>query len=359
MDKYNKTKRRNAILSNSLIIFLLILLALLLWHGRQLLPEQFSADSTIAAEDALRLKEQREQATRRETILERLPGIVCWGDDITEGIVADKISYASELAKLLKQNDYPTKTVFSIGISGEDSKAVMLRSGALKISIVNAFTIPESKSAVEMTLTTSNSDKMPLLFGDTKQIPNISIADIDGTLSLEQDFENPANNKYFFTRAIPGESVEVLSGTQIIDKSPKQHIDYIPCISIGQNGGWETPQELISQQQAIIDAHKLNADRALILGITTGSKEERKELEDAMEAHWGRKYINLRDYLSSKAINDAQLTPDADDLAKMSAGIIPNCLLSSDNDIKLTQEGYSLIAKIVYERLIELEYIEK
>ena len=82
-------------------------------------------------------------------------------------------------------------------------------------------------------------------------------------------------------------------------------------------------------------------------------------LESAMSQAFGEHYINLRKYLANDAMADADLNPTKADTSKMSSGIVPPSLLSSENGVELTPVAYKLLGNVVYERMVQLGYFDE
>ena len=141
------------------------------------------------------------------------------------------------------------------------------------------------------------------------------------------------------------------AGTQIINNGAVEYKDYLPIIFMGQNGYFTSPEDLIEQQQAILGTYE-DQSRFLILGLTTGTAAERKELEEKMEAQWGERYINLREILSSSRVYSFQVTVLDFDKKQMQEGRVPSCL--RNDDVHLNGAGYRAVAEVIYERLKKL-----
>jgi lysophospholipase L1-like esterase len=152
--------------------------------------------------------------------------------------------------------------------------------------------------------------------------------------------------------------VSVSAGTEIITAASKKNLDYFTVIFIGQNGGWDDPAELIEQQRAIINHQSANSDKFIIIGLHTRTAYEREMLEAAMVTEYGRRYINLREYMSSNGIKDAGLKATREDFEMMVEGRTPPSLLAKDG-VRLTPKGYELVGQLVYERMDELGYFRE
>lgn len=128
---------------------------------------------------------------------------------------------------------------------------------------------------------------------------------------------------------------------------------------IGQNGGYLDTEDLINQQKSIIPEKVYAEGRYLILGITSGTKEERQELEAAMEAEYGDNYINLREFLSGDSVADFVTALSETDKDAMKVGKVPPCLLAPGDTVHLNEHGYEMIGYAVFDRMMELGFFEE
>ena len=154
--------------------------------------------------------------------------------------------------------------------------------------------------------------------------------------------------------------MRVAAGTEIITSGSEQYLNYNPIIFIGQNGGYSSIQDLIAQQRAIIDHQQMNEQnegKFLIIGLHTGTAESRVELEKAMLEEYGEQYINLREYMSTQALEDAGMEPTEEDREMMEMGSTPSSLLS--DQVHFNASGYELIGKQIYQRMEKLGYFDE
>lgn len=171
--------------------------------------------------------------------------------------------------------------------------------------------IPSQVETVESHFTSANGrEVMPFNLGHCG-LEEIMISDVSGDLSMEVD-EAKKERNYYFTRREVGKCVEVPAGPEIVTYGATHYLDYLPVIYIGTNGGYKDSQDLIEQQRAIINHYEGSNDYFIIIGIHIETAEERKELETAMEKEYGDNYINLREYMCTLAIDDANELLNAD-----------------------------------------------
>lgn len=295
---------------------------------------------------------------KRENLLmayekQLLPGIVCWGDSLTFGTGGNGVSYPSVMEERLCE-DRIYIPVVNMGVGGENTVTIAGRAGAIPFK-VKAFTIPAGAAGVEISFEEEEGKPVrPLEQSDAGINPCI-INGVEGKLTIEK--EEDGSRAYFFTRSVPGESVYVPEGTEVETWASSRFEDYIYVVFMGENHGWGSVQELIEQQQAVLAMQKGRQGEYIVIGLPTGTKEERQDLEEQLQAAYGERFLNIREYLSTQGIYDAKKTPTEDDLERMEKGMIPVSLLS--DDIHFNETGYRLIGNYLYERMEKLGYFDE
>lgn len=282
------------------------------------------------------------QAYEREVI----PEIVCIGDSLTAGTGGPGISYPEYLSKKLSEDGLYIP-VRNMGVGGESTATIAARMGAIPFRTY-AFTIPADTTPVEIQFMKEEGRKLEA-HADVGISPCI-IAGVEGRMTIE-------NNICYFTRIEAGNSVDVPEGSTVETYAQTAFTDGIYIVFMGENGGFRDIDDLVEQQRAILRLQEKNSDKYLILGMTSGTANERQELEERMQEEYGECYINLREYLSTQGPYDAKIELSDTDLAEMRDGKIPDCLLSDGLHFKPV--GYQLIADIVYDRMQELGYFDE
>lgn len=301
------------------------------------------------------LKRERAKSTSN-SLDEIFPGIVCWGDSLTAGAGGKGVTYPKILGKLIAANFSNKIPVINCGIGGEDTTTIIGRAGSIPYIISNSFIIPADTTRVKISFTSLNGTSVsPLRQGDCGVNPVI-IDGITGNISIDQDSYTSKEYSYYFSRSTAGKTVHVNAGTKIVTSGSISYNNYLPIIFIGQNGGWHSYDELISQQMSIVKSTLRDRDKFLILGLTTGNTTSSSGLETEMLNYYGDRYINLREYLSSEGMYDAGLVPTDQDLEAMKTGSVPPGLLI--DKVHLNAYGYTLIGNLVYERMVRLGYFD-
>ena len=124
-------------------------------------------------------------------------------------------------------------------------------------------------------------------------------------------------------------------------------------IFIGQNGGYSDINELINQIRSMVDFSRNK--QYVVCGLTSGNATSRASLESVMQQEFGRRFINLREYLSTYGVYDAGITPTQADLDAIAVGSVPPSLLV--DSVHFNAAGYAVIGNQIYKRLKELEII--
>ncbi len=141
-----------------------------------------------------------------------------------------------------------------------------------------------------------------------------------------------------------------------VRKSPNvsAYASYLPIIFLGGEISLDDPENMIAVQRQYIAEH----DRYIVVGATTGNREQMSALEAAMTAAHGDKYINIREYMSTKGLPSLELEITGFDREAMNEGRIPPSLLKADG-IHLNDNGTRLLAYVTYDRMSELGYFNE
>lgn len=198
-----------------------------------------------------------------------------------------------------------------MGVGGEDTNTILGRSGAVPFVTAEDMIIPVDGSPVEIKMISKNGKQVYPLRQGNAGMEYVSINGIEGMIEIEQENYTSAEYNYWFTSNQENMMTEVKipAQTEIVTAGSEQYRDYFPIIFMGENGGFDSVDELIAQQKAIIGQYKEASDnnRFLAIGLHTGTKNERKDLEAVMEKEYEERYVNLREYMSTVALKEAGL----------------------------------------------------
>ena len=292
---------------------------------------------------------------RANEILAETPGIACWGDGLTYGTFGEGTSYPSVLEELIKKENYPYE-VENMGVYGEDSRTVLGRTGALPFVISEDFTIEGSSELIKMEIESEDGSEVNPCIQDYN--PGFNPCVVAGVNCIIYGETRPDNiakaSAYYLSRQDNSTRVvEVPAGTEVMTSGSTEYDDYINILQIGDGGGYSTDRELI--EQAVKFAEKFGeSDKYIIIGRLSGTAEENAAYDSDMENEFGDHYLNVREVLSSKEVEGVEYSQE--DRKAMEEGSIPDCLI---NNGYLNSKGYEAVAELVFERLKELDIIEK
>ncbi len=311
-------------------------------------------------------------AQAQQKISASLPGIVCWGDSITEGyegggstwpLRVSKRMEAELMAPLRESLQYPgliAPPVINMGIAGETTLEIAGRNGAIPYLVDERVTIPGGRgSRVDISFSSAYKGEMvqPLELGDA----GIRFVVINGVRGrLLRWWDRPSwRSRYIFERSEPGAAVTIEPGTPIMTEACAQYGDYVMVIMMGANGGYDSSEELVLQYQAMLQHQSIEKDRYVVVGMPLIDADLAKWRRDeaAMKKAFGEHYVSYREWLIENGLQRAGITPTAADKERMKKGLIPLALLQPD-EIHFTGTGYSLLGDMVYEKMDELGYFD-
>lgn len=276
--------------------------------------------------------------------------IDCYGDSLTQGApVYGNLAYPAQL-KLLVGDKY---TVNQQGIGGNTVQDILARQGAY-LAVVAPFTIPADSTPVDIVLTSSQDGRLIRWAQNdlaTKVNP-VYINGVEGTLTETTDDSDVYH--YTFTRREKGNIVEIKRPTFLITSKSLDTKEDIQILWIGQNGAWNSEDELVEMFKAAINHMSGLQKRYICVGLSSGTKESRAVLERKMGIAFGNHYINIRDYLVKYGLNDAGISATEQDTQDILAGKVPTSLRA--DGVHLTADGYKVIAKVIHQRGKELGY---
>ena len=390
-------ERKNKITKIILAVVAVILAAGLIWGIKlanerdveaesefQVMAQQNQADQEAAkAEQLAKIEADYEQDMA--VIEQYLPGIVCWGDRLTAGS-AGAVSYPSALEELIKTNitnlydfrstlDYADNIsrvdwtqykaeipIVNLGTGEENTYTILGRSGADPYVVYYDITIPAETEQVALYIRSSEGKMVePLTEGDGGVNP-VTIAGIEGTLTHGSE---GYNTTYYFTRLEPGEEIFVPAGTEIVTAAADEYLNYFPIIWIGSYGDYSSAEDLVSQIRLLLEHHG-NPDRYLVVGLCYidiyyggGYNTAFEDFESVMLKAFGDHFINLRKYMASDALADAEMEASKDDEYELSVGRPPQSLRATKDSREFSATGYKLIGQLIYDRMDQLGYFDE
>lgn len=305
----------------------------------------YTKEGSFVMADALSEKVWEEIDDRVEKNAEKY--VVCWGDSLT--------AQGGWTTTLQDLSGIP---VLNAGTGGENTNCIMARQGA-DVMIVNDITIPADTSPIvlasrangESLKTQFGRSVMPLLQGGSSHVNPVKIGDVLGNLAWTGSSYSDTTGTWTFTRKEAGEAVTINRPTAMTTAYDREkNAPWLMVVFMGQNDGNFDNETLIRKHKQMIQ-HS-DAKNVVVLGLSSGTAESRAAYETAMRDEFGRYFISLREYLSKYGLEDAGLTPTADDTAAMEIGQVPPQLLA--DTVHYTTACRTVIGNMLYKKCCEL-----
>lgn len=212
-------------------------------------------NTTDAADEKENLEAEKQEAA----------GIVCWGDDLINGVEAATYSYPAVLDNLLKEKGYELP-VINKTLQGAGTLSMMTMAGVPENEVQNYVTAHQ---------TAAQGTEIPI------------------------------------------------TETGIRDLTPEQternDLDCIPIIFMGYYGGWNhDPAELAQQQEKILNTFP-NQEKFLIAGtFPLDGSVDSATLDNVLSQKWGEHYISMASVTTNPAASyDGQADLAAAIVAKL------------------------------------------
>ena len=297
-----KNERRRTIIWNIIIFLVLVLVVVGLFRAMSYVNKQIDeedkklqAENSNQRQELIAARQENQEAIRQtyeshlQAVSQYLPGIVCWGDSLTAGS-SGGVSYPSTLQTYinaylcsaydlryslestesiskLKKDDYKISIpVINMGAGQEDIPTILGRSGVVPFVVSSDFVIPAGKQSVSLRILSEDGSSVAPLTAGSSGVNPVTIAGIQGTLSLEQ---NSGVKTYQFTRLEEGEAVSIPKGTEVVTACTDQYRDYIHIVWMGSYGDYRSPESLVAKTKQLLQRQQVNGDRYLVIGPCT------------------------------------------------------------------------------------------
>lgn len=233
--------------------------------------------------------------------------IILWGDSLT--------ALGSGYGEFFS---YPGKVISDFGVGGENTLQILGRIGASPYLIRDNIIIPNNTDDEVNILLKSSWNGNNTMPRATYGMNECTINGIKGTIKVVS-----GGNTATFKRSEPGEQIEIKAGTEVLPYYYKRVQNQFNVYWIGQNGGWNTPQELVEQFKTIA----LNQANGMFLFITPHLNTS-DDLEYMMQKEFGLRYINMRKWCILYGLQESGITPTEADNEAISQGNCPPSLLA-------------------------------
>lgn len=393
-----ENEQRKTFIRNIVILVVLVLAASVLLFATSSVKKQIAAEDALLSEQRSSQRQELNEARQEnletvqqiynedlEMVAQYLPGIVCWGDSLTAGS-SGNVSYPLTLQKYINTylcdiydlrfsvdnpdiytrvnwEDYRISIpVVNMGAGQEDCPTILGRAGVVPYVVQSDVVIPAGTEPVSISIASEDGRTVSPLTAGSSGINPVTIAGIQGTLTLTSSGTGWYQSSYQFTRLEEGEETPVAKGTEIITACKEEYRDYIHIVWLGTYGYYGTPEQLVSNVKALLQRQNLNSDRYLVIGpcTTNGTwayvnTTSLDAIDSAMLQAFGSHYINLRKYLIEDGLRDAGLAASKTD----TAGNVPESFRSNAGGADMNGVAYELIGKLVFDRMDRLGYFDE
>ena len=312
--------------------------------------------------------------------------IKCYGDSVTEGMkmkdahkaVIDGSTYPSVLYTILKSKGVNV-AVENSGYGGETTSSIVARMGGVQLYLSEdmAFNTEGCAGPIDNKIIASYAPNLQIPVDYPYSYANVSPMIIEGKQYWAKTVVSKDNQRKTYLCKGVDDSTEVLkAGTQVeLSGTPNGDVNVIFAgINDNQSITIDTYVAMLKNGIAvsgskyiIIGPHsRLYSRKGFVSGATP--EQRRENYRKRMIAEFGDHFIDLNTDWYERALQVAKengfladLSADEIDIIqnKLNSGIIPAEFTynSSDNSVHLNKYGYTVIAQLVYERLIKLGYI--
>lgn len=269
--------------------------------------------------------------------------IFAYGDSLTE------MDYTTALQALLPGDTI----VHNLGITGQSSGIIAAREGGVTMT-VSAVTIPAA-GAVEVVISGSVT---PWNTGHPGAVRITGfLAGVEGDITRDT-----ATRAWIFTRATPGDAVEVAGGAVFESSTAWASAEGLLISWTGRNDvvfDLPNPRDgVIASTAAMVDHLAPLRKKFLIISVTTATNEtagtagyaQVRSINDALRERWPGQFVDLRRLIIDHGLEMAGITPTADDRAAIAGDTVPPSLMSDAIHFNATCRNL-VIAPLIYQQL--------
>ena len=315
--------------------------------------------------------------------------VVCWGDSLTAPWNRPSLT-RGYLPSMMNGTDYPyylqdmlgdDYDVVNAAVSGENTLTIMGRQGAYPMLLAHDVTIPRSNKKKFKTFIGNNDSPafisayngLPLTpFIQASWEPGSSafvnpcvINGREYMISAEatywpEDYEHKVLYNYYIEPMERVMHTDTLRAGSVVETLAMRKLrgKHVNVFLMGGNGGFKNAQELINQYDRMIAYSQSNRYIVMSFHMPLGAITTNKrltEMEDSFLTHYGKHYINLRQYMVAHGMTEAGIEPKTADRDSIAHGSIPPSLLRDGKHFK--GRVNKVMARLVYQKMRELGYI--
>jgi hypothetical protein len=271
--------------------------------------------------------------------------IICWGDSFSDNTANSTNFYTYYLSEELTQIAADVNSVFSSGLEGDSVLAIAAKQGGIPMQ-VQPFTIPATKTPVEISLKSSQGGSVLLQDKLNSGLNPCTIAGVKGTIEYH-------NGKLSFTRATAGNAVNVEIPETVVTNAMTNIKGYTAVYFFGGDCTKYKPAELVNMYKKMINFN--GNEKYIIIGSVTGDEKTLTPYEEALAKEFKSHYINLRSYLTGDVFNDYDIKITSSDAKALKSGTVPPSFIL--NGKRMSDQGSEILAKVLFDKLVQLDLV--
>lgn len=335
-------QKKNNLIFIVVVLILCAIIALIFFYDRKK-TQNFISKFTDNSNKVVETNENKEpketdNTDKKDNPETVIPTLYCVGDSTTIGTENQNNSYPAYLNELANFN------IKTIGDEKITSSALLVKLGITPV-YVDKLTIPASTTPTPIVFLNQGGKANNELLKSQGSIDSVTINGVTGKITYRYE-----GNTLLFTRDQPGEQTIIKSPTLIqVNNNIEPN-----GILILYTGAYEESIKgsLVKYQKEIIQA--FNTDNYLVVSLT---QNDRNETNASLKAAHGDHYLDFKSYLLSSGLQDAGITPTAQDLQDIAENKVPTSL--QVNEINGNDKYCQLLSKQILEKLTTLKYINK
>lgn len=173
-----------------------------------------------------------------------------------------------------------------------------------------------------------------------------------------ESFLTDKRAKALFTREDVGSVVNINRPTNVITQAMKTRRNGICIIYSGTNDNptTETAKNTIAKIRSMVDYENYIDKKYIVLGLHINNtiNKDIDTVNMMFLREFGVHFINVKEYMVKYGLVDANIAPTEIDNEYINNGNVPPSLMS--DNIHWTGEANKIIAKLIYEKGVELGY---
>lgn len=257
---------------------------------------------------------------------------IAYGDSLTQGAGGEGVTYCSAL-----HTYFPLSTYFVEGAGGDNPSAIAYRAHAGEL-IIPANTDPTTAFTPEMSFGSKPFNIPPY---STSKTFTVHVEGVEYTAT------NGENGKITIANC----PTAVYPRGICFDHKRTANV---AILWLGTNSS-----RVFEDVKPYIDSiiSELSTNNYIVIGLTIdGTNGNVETYNTAAKAYYREHFLDLKPLIVNYGLAMMNITPTAEDTARIAANCVPTSLLASGDTVHFNANGYRLIGKLLAEKIWSLGY---